>query len=76
MNRLPRSGLIDTGSSRRRRSAGRRRLSNIWPSIEGLENRTLLSTITWDSVDYPTGGTWDNAMHWMGVFSRALPTPP
>ena len=38
----------------------------MWPSIEGLENRTLLSTITWDSTDYPTGGTWDNAAHWVG----------
>ena len=38
----------------------------MWPSIEGLENRTLLSTITWDSADYPTGGTWDNTAHWIG----------
>ena len=38
----------------------------MWPSIEGLEDRTLLSTITWDSTDYPTGGTWDNAAHWVG----------
>ena len=35
-------------------------------AIEGLENRTLLSTITWDSTDYPTGGTWDNTAHWQG----------
>ena len=23
-------------------------------------------TITWDSADYPTGGAWDNAAHWLG----------
>jgi hypothetical protein len=36
------------------------------PRFEGLEDRIVLSTITWDSADYPTGGSWDVGQHWMG----------
>ena len=36
------------------------------PAIEGLEDRIVLSTITWDSTDHPTGGSWDTASNRVG----------
>ena len=34
--------------------------------IEGLEERLVLSTILWDSVNQPAGGSWDTASNWVG----------
>ena len=39
----------------------RRRLS-----LEGLEDRTLLSTIQWNTTAAPTGGAWDSTANWQG----------
>ncbi len=36
------------------------------PLIEGLEDRLVLSTIMWDSINEPTGGSWDTASNWVG----------
>ena len=36
------------------------------PRVEGLEDRRVLSTITWDSKDYPSGGSWDIGTNWIG----------
>ena len=66
MNRPSQRSLIERLLSRPRSLANRRRLTNRRPEIEGLEVRTLLSTITWDSTDYPTGGAWDTATNWQG----------
>lgn len=44
----------------------RRRFRGLNPSIEGLEHRIVLSTITWDSTNHPTGGSWDTASNWIG----------
>jgi hypothetical protein len=66
MNLSPRRGLIDSESTPRRCVQRRRRPSKVRSSIEGLENRTLLSTITWDSADYPKGGSWDTPGNWIG----------
>ena len=67
--RVERLSDFSAGSHRRvlaLRRSKRRRLS-----LEGLEDRTLLSTIQWDAVDYPTGGAWDTPGHWIG---GVLPT--
>ena len=34
--------------------------------MEPLESRTLLSQITWDTADHPTGGDWDTGSNWVG----------
>jgi hypothetical protein len=44
----------------RPRWAARRRSKSLSPRIEGLEDRTLLTTtITWNTTAAPTGGDWD-----------------
>src|SRR6202041_3460230 len=48
------------------RPAARRRPKSLSPLIEGLEDRTLLSTITWNTTAAPTGGDWDTPGNWVG----------
>jgi hypothetical protein len=36
------------------------------PSIEGLEERVVLSAIMWNTALSPTGGSWDTATNWVG----------
>jgi hypothetical protein len=36
------------------------------PTIEGLERRIALSTITWNVARAPTGGDWDSGSNWVG----------
>jgi hypothetical protein len=36
------------------------------PWLEGLENRRVPSTITWNTTAHPTGGDWDSASSWNG----------
>ncbi len=72
MNLSRRRGLTNPESSPPPvRAAPCRQPSKVRSSIEGLENRTLLSTITWDSADYPKGGSWDTPGNWIG---DAVPT--
>src|SRR3954451_6553735 len=66
MFRLPRRRPADRASSKFRRDGDRRRLLDLRPAIEGLEERLVLSTITWNSVAQPTGGDWDTASNWTG----------
>jgi putative surface-exposed virulence protein len=66
MNRLLRLGLTDLASMRQARLARRRRSIHLRPLLEGLEDRTLLSTITWDNTNFPTGGDWDATASWVG----------
>ncbi len=67
MNRLPRIGRTDLGSSGRRPSANQRRVRMLRPLLEDLENRTVLSTtITWNTTAAPTGGDYDLGSNWNG----------
>ncbi len=66
MIRQPRRKLLDFAASRNRRLADRRPSTIHRLVIEGLEDRTLLSQIVWDSTDYPSGGSWDTATNWIG----------
>jgi len=66
MNRPSQRWLIERILFRHRGLADRRGSKCRRLSIEGLEDRTLLSTITWDTADFPTGGTWDTPGHWIG----------
>src|SRR5208282_481847 len=50
----------------------RRRSKTLTPCIEGLENRALLSTITWNTTAAPTGGDWDTGANWTG---NVIPGP-
>ena len=36
------------------------------PLIESLEDRTVLSTIMWNTTVAPNGGDWDTAANWVG----------
>ena len=36
------------------------------PQAERLEERLVLSTVTWNSTANPTGGSWDLASNWVG----------
>ena len=42
------------------------------PWLEGLENRIVLSMITWNTTTHPDGGDWDNPADWNG---GAVPGP-
>ena len=66
MARLDRPGSIDSGSRRLGRLPDRRRFVGLRPWLEGLESRLLLSTITWNTTAYPTGGNWDAPGSWTG----------
>ncbi len=61
MTRLPRLGPVDSGSRRPGRLSDRRRFVGLRPWLESLENRLVLSTITWNA---PTGGDWDTPGNW------------
>jgi hypothetical protein len=63
------------GGRRRRRAAiaaGRRRGSAfrcsrvLTPWVEGLEDRRLLATITWNTTAAPDGGDWNAGGNWTG----------
>ncbi len=41
------------------------------PGLEGLENRSLLTVVTWNTTAFPNGGSWDNPNSWNG---GAVPT--
>ncbi len=56
---------LDRKSSARRR-ASRKRSFNRGLCFEGLEDRLVLSTITWNTTSYPTGGPWDSPGSWNG----------
>ena len=66
MIRFVRLGSIDSGSRRLRRFLVRRRFVGLRPWLEGLEDRTVLSTITWNTTAYPNGGNWDAPGSWVG----------
>ena len=67
MIRNPQVGAIDSGS-RRRRTLKKNRHSVVGnrPSLERLEARLVLSTITWNTTTHPDGGDWDNPADWNG----------
>ena len=56
-----RLGSFDSGSRRTRRLSGRRRSVDLRPWLEGLEDRALLSTISWVGA---TNNDWDTATNW------------
>ena len=66
MIRIQRRGSIDSGSPRLRRFSDRRRSVVLAPLLEGLEDRTMLSTITWNNAVAPSGGDWDTGNNWVG----------
>ena len=53
-------------TSKSRRHAAHKRFLTVRPTIEGLEERIVLSTIGWDTVNHPTGGSWDTGSNWVG----------
>ena len=44
----------------------RKRDTKLMPLVEGLEDRVVLSTITWNSTLSPNGGNWDSTSSWVG----------
>ena len=50
----------------RKRRRTRKRIAALRPVTEGLEDRTLLSTIMWNTAVAPSGGDWDTASDWVG----------
>ena len=66
MNRLARSRSKRSGIGRPRRNLDVRRFAGHRPWLETLEDRTVLSTITWNTSVAPTGGSWDVAANWTG----------
>ena len=66
MTRLDRPGSIGSGSRRLRRLSDSRRSVGLRPWLECLENRLVLSTITWNTTAYPNGGNWDSTQSWNG----------
>ena len=53
------------------RRGGSRRLFRFGPGSKVIEDRTLLSTITWNTTAHPNGGDWDTPGNWNG---DAVPT--
>ena len=66
MSRIQRRGSIDSSSRRPRRMSNRQRRVGLRPWLEGLEDRTLLAVITWNTTAYPKGGNWDSPGSWNG----------
>ena len=66
MNHLPQLGWIEFTTLRHRRPVDRRRTLNTLLSMEPLEDRTVLSTITWSTTAAPNGGNWDVGSNWQG----------
>ena len=71
MIRTPRRPPSETRRARRGRLAARRRSRSLAPWFEGLEERVVMSTITWNTTAAPTGGDWDTPGNWN---RRRLPT--
>jgi hypothetical protein len=69
MSKAPRGPVANRMLSRRRH-ASPRQARILTPVMEGLESRIVLSTITWNSADHPTGGDWDTASNWVGNLFR------
>ena len=61
MNHSARITSKDSIPSRLRSLAVRRRSKGLRPIFEGLEERVVLSTVTWVG---PNGGDWDTAANW------------
>ena len=66
MTRLTQLGSIDSNIRPSRRLSKRRRSVGLKPWLEDLENRLVLSTITWNTTAYPNGGNWDSPQSWTG----------
>ena len=64
MNQLARSMSRVLTPSRLRNLAARRHSKGLRPLLEGLENRTVLSSVTWVGSN---GGDWDTATNWSPV---------
>jgi fibronectin-binding autotransporter adhesin len=60
MSRAERQSLLDRTSWRPRRSSALRRRSKYRPALECVEDRTLLSSVSWIGGS----GDWDTASHW------------
>ena len=61
MNPLPRIRSFDRNPLSLRRLTDRKRSRTRRPSIESLESRALLSTVTWTNS---AGGDWDTGSNW------------
>src|SRR5690242_13489237 len=66
MFHAPRRRVTLVPTTRLRHSGNPRRARSLRPLLEGLEDRTVLSTITWNTTAAPTGGDWDTAGNWTG----------
>ena len=66
MNRASQRSLIERLLVAAPEPGGSKAIENRRPLIECLEDRTLLSTITWDTTDHPNGGAWDTPGNWQG----------
>jgi hypothetical protein len=60
------SSVVERGSSRAARRPGRKTAPSSRPRLEMLEDRIVLSNITWNSTTAPNGGDWDTASDWIG----------
>ncbi len=56
----------EAATTARRRAAECRWSRVLMPWVEGLEDRRLLATITWNTTTAPTGGDWNVAANWNG----------
>ncbi len=61
---LWKKGSIDSGKTRRNGSGRERRRNRL--SLEMLEPRRLLSTITWNTTAAHSGGDWNVGSNWQG----------
>ena len=66
MTRLDQLGSLDSGSRRLRRLPDRRRFIGLRPWLEGLENRLVLSTITWNTDGLPHRRQLGRPGSWVG----------
>ena len=66
MNRSPSRRFLSGAITDRSPLGRRRRASRLVPWAESLEDRTVLSAISWDATHYPTGGDWNTPGNWVG----------
>src|SRR5438067_953297 len=66
MNRPPRPGLMGLASWRLRRPPERRRSLNLRPWLQGLEDRIVPASISWNTAVAASGGNWDVGTNWVG----------
>ena len=66
MIKLLRRRQSGRATSKSRRHESHKRFRAMSPALEGLEERIVLSTIAWDTVNHPTGGSWDAGSNWVG----------